>query len=72
MVRRPFSARRLLELLSVLEDLGPFLLAVLLEEAGVEGDAARNLTFCSRAVLVADLERIRHHFSRDPDVRSEG
>jgi hypothetical protein len=51
----PFVFCGLFEFLCVLEYLGPFLLAVLLEQGGVEGDAKINLRFCCRPVLVADL-----------------
>jgi hypothetical protein len=51
----PFLFRCSLEFLGVLEDLGPVLFAVFLEERGVEADAAAYLGCCGTTVLVAYL-----------------
>lgn len=40
-----------------MQDFPPGLVAVLLEEAGVEGDAAVDVEFCAGAVEVTDLGR---------------
>jgi hypothetical protein len=55
MVGGPFFFRLLLKFRGMLEDLGPSLLTVLEEEAGVEFYAAGDLELGGLAVLVAYL-----------------
>jgi len=54
-VERPFRLDVVVECLRCFEDLRPCLLAVALEELGVEYYAAVDLCLCGLAVLEADL-----------------
>lgn len=56
MIRGPFLFCCLLKLLGVLQNFWPFLLAVLVEEVGVEGDATCYFCAGGGPVLVANLE----------------